>query len=336
MQTCRASSLLLGGLFAAGLLSGAANPSGAQVPAKPDGFPERPLTMIVPYGAGGGSDQLARAMAAELEKVLGVGVQVVNKPGGGGMAAIPDFMTAPADGYTLLESIDDAVTNYVSGKLKENPASDWEPLAMAQITFSQIYIRPDDSRFSDWAGFLAHAKANPGGVAIANLGNLGSMERVNMAKLEGALGFKTNQIAFDKPAERYAALIGGHVDALFEQPGDVRGFLDGGQMKPILTLFDERPKAFADVPTHKDAGADFEALLRFRGFWTQPSVPAERRTYLEAALRAAFNSPGFQDFNRQKYMHLIDSYRDTAGSKKLIDKAADTYRAVYKEMGLIQ
>ncbi len=326
-------SLILGSALGAAWLSGTA---GAAQMAKPAGFPERPLTMIVPYGAGGGSDQLSRAMAAELEKVLGVGVQVVNKPGGGGMAAVPDFMAAPADGYTILESIDDAVTNYVSGKLKENPASDWEPLAMAQITFSQVYIRPDDSRFSDWEGFVAHAKANPGATTIANVGNLGSMERVNMVKLEQALGFKVNQIAFDKPAERYAALIGGHVDALFEQPGDVRSFLDSGTMKPILTLFDERPKAFAEVPTHKDAGADFEALLRFRGFYTLPGVPAERRKYLETALREAFNSAGFQDFNQKKYMHLIDSYRDTAGSKKLIDNAAKTYQAVYKEMGLIQ
>ena len=332
----RALPLVLGSLLAAGLFGVAASPSGAETLAKPGGFPERPLTLIVPYGAGGGSDQLSRAMAAELEKVVDAGVQVVNKPGGGGMAAIPDFMTAPADGYTILESIDDAVTNYVSGKLKENPASDWEPLAMAQITFSQVYIRPDDDRYSDWAGFLAHAKANPGAVTIANVGNLGSMERVNMVKLENVLGFKVKQIAFDKPAERYAALIGGHVDALFEQPGDVRSFLDAEQMKPILTLFDERPKAFADVPTHKDVGADFEALLRFRGFYTLPGVPEERRKYLQAALRKAFLSEGFQAFNRKKYMHLIDSYRDTAGSKMLIDNAAETYRAVYKEMGLIK
>ena len=151
-------------------------------------------------------------------------------------------MTAPADGYTLLESIDDAVTNHVSGKLAENPGVDWEPLCMAQVTFSQIYIRPDDERFSDWESFVAYAKENE--VSIANVGNLGSMERINMLKIEEALGFETNQIAFDKPAERYAALIGAQVDALFEQPGDVRNFLDAGQMTPVLSIYPERPDAF--------------------------------------------------------------------------------------------
>jgi tripartite-type tricarboxylate transporter receptor subunit TctC len=332
------SNMLKALIFAASaaVIGSALSPQGALALDKPGGFPERPVTIIVPYGAGGGSDQLSRAMASALEKVMGVGVQVVNKPGGGGMAAVPDFMNAPKDGYTILETIDNSVSNFVSGKLKENPGKDWVPLCMAQITFSQIYVRPDDSRFPDWKAFVAYAKANPGKLTIANVGNIGSMERVNMLKIERALGFKTNQIAFDKPAERYAALIGAQVDALFEQPGDVRSFLDAGQMKPILTVFDRRPAAFADVPTVKDVGADFEPLLRFRGFYTHPDVPKERQAYLEAACKEAFNSDRFQAFNKSKYMHLIDSYRDTAGSRKLIDGAIATYRAVYKEMGLIK
>jgi tripartite-type tricarboxylate transporter receptor subunit TctC len=301
---------------------------------KPDGFPERPLTIIVPYGAGGGSDQLSRAMAAALEPVVGVGVQVVNKPGGGGLAAVPDFMTAPADGYTVLEAIDNAISNHAAGKLAEHPASDWTPLCMAQITFSQVYIRPDDERFSDWASFVAYAKDNQ--VSIANVGNLGSMERVNMLKIEQALGFETNQIAFDKPAERYAALIGGHVDALFEQPGDVRNFLEAGQMKPILTLLNEKPEAFADVPSLADAGIELEPLMRFRGFWTHADTPDERKQYLEAACKQAFDSEAFQTFNEQKYMTVINSYRDTAGSVELINNSVDTYKAVYKEIGLIE
>jgi len=207
---------------------------------------------------------------------------------------------------------------------------------MAQITFSQVYIRPDDERFSDWPSFLEYARNNPGAVTVANVGNIGSMERINMLKLEEALDFETNQIAFDKPSERYAALIGAQVDALFEQPGDVRNFLEAGQMKPILTIYPERPKAFAEVPTHTDVGADFEALLRFRGFWTHPDVPEARKRYLEAACREAFQSESFQKFNASKYMQLIDSYRDTAGSRRLIEAAVDTYSSVYKDLGLVQ
>ena len=241
-----------------------AAPAIAQTLAKPGKLPERPVTVYVPYGPGGGSDQLSRAWAEAMRPVLGIGMQVVNRPGGGGMAAVPDFMSAPKDGYTILQSIDDAITNYASGKLKEHPAKDWTPLCMTQITFSQLYVRTDDNRFPNFDAFVKFARANPEKVSIANVGNLWAMERVNMRLLESALNFKTRQIAFDKPSERYAALLGGQVDVLFEQPGDVRNFIEAKQFKPIFTFLRERPTVFADAPALNDIKeADFEPLLRF-------------------------------------------------------------------------
>lgn len=301
---------------------------------KPDDFPERPLQIIVPYGTGGGSDQLSRAMASAMEEVTGTPVQVVNKPGGDGMAALPDFMAAPKDGYTILESIDAAVTNYASNKMDMHPAEDWWPLCITQITFNQIFIRPDDNRFSNFEEFVDYAQENPGEVTIANVSNKGSMERINMLLLQEDLDFETNQISFDKPSERYASVIGGQIDALFEQPGDVKQFLDAGQLKPIVTFFDSRPDAFSDVPTHSQVGADFTPLLRFRGFWTHPDVPDERKRYLEAVCKKAWNTDSFQEFNRSKFMHLINSYRDHEGAKELLSNAVDTYIDVYEDIGL--
>ncbi len=319
------------GLAFVAAVGGAAN---AGMLEKPSGFGNRPLTMIVPFGAGGGSDQLARAMAKAMEEVGGITFQVVNKPGGGGTAAIPDFMLARDDGYTVLEHIDNAISAYAAGDIRENPATDWVPLCMTQITFSQIYIRPDETRFTDWASFVEFAKANPGKATMANLGKVGSMELVVMEQLQSALGVKIKQIAFDKPAERYGALIGGHVDVLFEQPGDVRNFLDAGQMKPILTFLDNRPDVFAETPTHKEVGADFEALTRFRGFYVKKGVPEDRLTFLADACKAGFNTESYQAFNKKKYMHLIDSYRDTTGSIELINNAVANYREMYKKLGV--
>lgn len=307
---------------------------GAAAQDKPENFPERPLRIIVPYGAGGGSDQLSRAMGEALQQVIDTPVQIVNKPGGGGLAALPDFMAAPKDGYTILESIDAAVTNYASNKMDMNPAKDWWPLAIAQITFNQLYIRPDDNRFSNFQEFAAYAKDHPGELTVANVGNKGSMERVNMLLLQRELGFETKQIAFDKPSKRYAAVIGGQIDALFEQPGDVKQFLEAGKLEPIVTFFDERPDAFSDVPTTQEVGADFTPLLRFRGFWTHPDVPDARKRYLEAKIEEAWNTEQFQEFNRSKFMHLVDSYRGHEGTKKLLNNAVETYIDVYKQIGL--
>ena len=145
---------------------------------------------------------------------------------------------------------------------------------------------------------------------------------------------KIQQISFDKGAPRYGALAGGQVDALFEQPGDVRKFLDAGKFKPILTILKERPSVFADVPSLTDAGLDFEPLFRFRGFYVQKDAPADRVKWLQWAFQKAFCQDSYQKFNENKYMTLIESYRDTAGARDLINTTVSQYREVYKQMGL--
>lgn len=303
---------------------------------KPGGFPSRPITMIVPYGTGGGSDQLTRAMTAALERVVKVPITVVNKPGGGGVAGLSDFFAAPADGYTLTEHIDDAPTLYAAGKIKEHPAVDWFPLCIAQITFSQIYVRPKDARFPNWDAVLKLAKEKPDKLTIANVAHAGSMERVTMYLLEKALGFKVTQVSFDKPVERYGALVGGHVDLLFEQPGDVRAYLESKDMKPVLTFLNERPKAFSEAPCLKDIKVDMKPLFRFRGFFARKGVPKPRLKYLEWAFHQAWKSESFQKFNRSKYMHLINSYRNMEDGKKLVQDTISSYKPVYKELGIIK
>ena len=303
---------------------------------KPEGFGNRPLTVIVPYGAGGGSDQLSRAMVKAIEEETDLTFQIVNKPGGGGTAAIPDFMIAPADGHTIMQHIDTAVAAYAKGDIRENPAEDWIPLCITQITFSQIYIRPEEDRYTDWESFVSYAKENPGELSMGLLGKVGSMELVTMRQLSEALDLDLRQVTFDKPAETYGSLIGGQVDVLFEQPGDVRSFLESDQMKPILTILDERPEVFSEVPTHREVGADFDPLTRFRGFYVKAGTAPDRVEYLENVCKAGFANEGYAAFNESKFMNLIDSYRDSEGAKKLISDTVDSYKTIYKEIGLIE
>ena len=160
------------------------------------------------------------------------------------------------------------------------------------------------------------------------------MERVSMKFITDATGMEIQQISFDKGAPRYGALMGGQVDALFEQPGDVKKFLDSGDFKPILTIFNERPGVFADVPTHKEMGMDFEPLLRFRGFYVHKDAPADRVKWLQWAFQRGYCQDSYQKFNDSKFMSVIDSYRDTDGAKTLINGAIKQYREVYKAMGM--
>ena len=300
----------------------------------PGGYPARALTMVVPYGPAGGSGQVAQAMAQAVTELTTVAINRDHKPGGSGTVGMTSYMAAPADGYTVLEHIDDASSAHALDSSKPNPATDLIPLVTSQITFSQIYIRTNEDRFSDWNSFVTWIKAQNGKATIANVSKEGSMERVTMKYITDATGMKIQQISFDKGAPRYGALAGGQVDALFEQPGDVRKFLDAGKFKPILTILKERPAAFAEVPSLTDAGMDFDPLYRFRGFYVHKGTPADRIEWLQWAFQKAYCQPSYQKYNDSKYMTLIESYRDTEGSRDLITTTVGQYRDVYKQMGL--
>ena len=301
---------------------------------KPSGFPSRALTMIVPYGPAGGSGQIAAAMAEAVTSLTDVSINRDHKPGGSGTVGMTAYMSAPSDGYTVLEHIDDASSAHALDSSRPNPAEDLIPLVISQVTFSQIYIRTNETRYSDWPSFVKWVKAQKGKSTIANVSKEGSMERVTMKFITEASGIKIQQISFDKGAPRYGALLGGQVDALFEQPGDVRKFLDAKKFKPILTIFNERPGVFGSVPTHKEMGMNFEPLLRFRGFYVHANAPSDRVKWLQWAFQRAYCQDSYQKFNESKFMTVIDSYRDTEGARKLIRSSINQYRNVYKEMGL--
>ena len=300
----------------------------------PDGYPKRALTMVVPYGPAGGSGQVAQAMAQAVTGLTGVGINRDHKPGGSGTVGMTAFMATPADGYTVLEHIDDASSAHALDSSRPNPAENLIPLVTSQITFNQIYIRAKEDRFTDWNSFVKWVRAQDGKATIANVSKEGSMERVVMKFITDATGMKIQQISFDKGAPRYGSLAGGQVDALFEQPGDVRKFLDAGTFKPILTILKEAPSAFAGVPSLTDVGLDFDPLYRFRGFFVHKDAPAERVAWLQWAFQKAFCEKSYQDFNERKYMTLIESFRDTDGTRMLITDTIAQYRDVYKQMGL--
>ncbi|MBX2878927.1 MAG: hypothetical protein KTR32_03290, partial [Granulosicoccus sp.] len=115
---------------------------------KPDGFPARALTMVVPYGPAGGSGQVAQAMAEAVSGHTKVSINRDHKPGGSGTVGMTAYMASPADGYSVLEHIDDAASAHALDSSRPNPGEDLIPLVVSQITFSQIYIRTNEDRFS--------------------------------------------------------------------------------------------------------------------------------------------------------------------------------------------
>ena len=305
----------------AGVLMSAYAITQAQEITKPDGFPMQPLSIVIPAGPGGGSHRLSTTMGAVLEEVTGMPVTLIDKPGYNGNRALEYYATLPPNGYTILQHLDSMVSQFVQGKSTIDPLQDLAPIAIAQITFSQIYVRDDDSRFPDWTSFSAAAKAQSP-LKIAMFGGEHAMEGLILRMLN----LNTDNIRIDRASERYLSLLQGRVDGLIEQPGDVRLFLDKKLIRPLLNVLPQQHADFSQITDFADIPSKTTSLYRFRGFFVHAAVPPERLRYLQQAFKKAFDSDRFQAFNQAQYMDLLDSYQDTAAARALLEDAVVAYR----------
>ena len=304
---------------------------------KPSNYPTRPITAIVCYGKGGGADQAMTALMPPAVELLGVNINKINKPGGGGLNCLPDFQQAPADGYTLLHHVDALGGRYVDGRIDINPARDLEPIIISNIAPNAIFVNPEDKRFHDkngkpsWEKVVAFAKANPG-AKMANV-NI-PMELVNVARIEESFGVKFTQVMIDKAAQRYAQVIGGRVPLLWEQPGDVMQYFKAGKLAPVLSIWPERYKIYPDVPaTGADYGLKWKPLNRWRGVLVKKEVPKDIVKYLQAVFKHAYFSDHHKAFIKRKSLDIVPSYRSPEGAKKLFEEEVELYTKTYKALG---
>ena len=163
------------------------------------GYPERPIELIVPWGPGGGADQLARLVSKLMEPMFGQGIPVVNVPGGTGATGMAKLLAAPADGYSMAIYIADSHA-LLAGKSSRWTMNDITPVAVMIKGPSFIFVK-EDSPFKTWDDFAKEAKANPNKLKVATLG-FGSVDDFSLTVLDRG-GIKVVQVPFSKPSERY-------------------------------------------------------------------------------------------------------------------------------------
>lgn len=324
------------GLTLAGAFLIAAGGAAAQDLVKPDGYPSRTVTMIVPFGTGGGSDQVARAVSRELEEIMGVGIQVVNRPGAGGLTALPDFMVAAADGYTILQHTDGLVTGFAAGSSNVEVGVDAIPICILQVAFSMLLINPENEHFSDWESMVEYSMGSGNSLLVATSSGVGSHEHMTTMQVAGAAGIDLEVVPFGDPGERYSSILGGHIDVLFAQAGETMAYVREGQLKPILIIQKESPEVFSDVPSLTDAGLDFMPTVKTRGLYVPAGTPEPVRDYLAAACERAYETDRFKAFNEATFTHLVRSFYNAEDALKLSREMAETYSTMFADLGITQ
>jgi tripartite-type tricarboxylate transporter receptor subunit TctC len=279
----------IGALVAAlSILSSAANAE--------DKYPSRPIEFVVPWGPGGGADQLARLTGKMLEPIVGTSLPVVNVPGATGGTGMAKLLSSPPDGYSMAVYIADSHALLAGTDARWKP-SDIKPVAVMLQGPSFIFVA-ESSPYRSWQDFEKAAKEKPGTLKIATLG-FGSVDDFTLKYLE-AKGIKVVQVPYSKPSERYVSILGGHADALYEQAGDVAQFLKSKQMRPLILFGKQRHPAFKDVPASFELGYQV-ALPQFRSVVVRAGTPPEVVAKLSDSFAKVAATPEYKAFLEEQF-----------------------------------
>jgi tripartite-type tricarboxylate transporter receptor subunit TctC len=276
MQSTTRRQLLLGSLGSAVL----ASPFSRAVAA---GYPERPITFICPWPAGGTADQTMRALCAAAAKQLGQPLVVENKTGASGMLGLKAMASAKPDGYTIGQ-IPISVTRFSQlGSVQIDPLKDLTYLARTSGQTFGIAVQAS-SPFKTVKDLVAFAKANPGKLAYASAG-IGGATHVGMEELALAAGVQFNHIPFKGGSEALQALMGGHVDVLADS-SSWAPHVQAGKLRLLATWGEQRTNDFKEVPTLREAGFDV-VVDAPNGIGAPKGLDAAVAMRLRAAFKAA-------------------------------------------------
>ena len=262
-----------------------------------EAFPAQSIELIVPFGAGGGADHMARKVAQILEPALGVPLFVSNIPGASGNAGLTKLLTNPADGYTIAALMSYTVAAWASGIGYARPG-DFQVLAIAQQSPSMLFV-PPHSTFKGFEDVLSFARAKPGSLKVATSG-YGSNDDVTL-KFFSARGYPMINVPYARPEQRYASPFGRRTHAIYEEPGDVAHLLAKRQLRAIVVFDTKRHPSFANVPTAKELGFDLPDLPNFRMLVAPAATPGERVTRLAGAIERALETPEWKKYCTETY-----------------------------------
>jgi len=253
-------------------------------------YPTRPITMIVPFAAGGPTDTVGRLIAEPMTRALGQQVLVENAGGAGGTLGAARVAKADPDGYTiLLYHIGQATSVSLYRKLPYNPATDFTPVGRVTDVPMTLVTRPDMAA-SSVGDLLNYIAKNKDDVTLVNAG-VGSASHLCGMVLMKALGAPMTTIPYKGTAPAMTDLIGGRVDVMCDQSTNTSGQIKSGNIKAYGVTVNKRLASLPDLPTLAESGLDGFEVSIWHGIWAPKGTPAAVVSKLENALQAALKDP---------------------------------------------
>ncbi|MCD6043095.1 MAG: transporter substrate-binding protein [Burkholderiales bacterium] len=295
-------------------------------------YPERPITIIVPWGAGGGTDATGRILASMLEQELGVPVSVVNRTGGSGVVGHSAIATAAPDGYTLgVVTVEIGMMHWQG--LTELTYEDYTPLALYNADPAGLQVRVD-SEWDSAQAVLDAIKAEPGAYKSSGTGQ-GGIWHLALAGMLQEAGIPPDAapwVPSQGAAPGLQDLVAGGVDIVTCSVPEAQALLEAGRVKSLAVMSEERNPTFPDVPTLKEAtGLDW-TVAAWRGIAGPKGMPQEVSDKLVPLLRQIWDSQEFKDFMAQRGFGLV--WGDPEEFHAWMAESDESLGAVMKAVGL--
>jgi putative tricarboxylic transport membrane protein len=295
-------------------------------------YPDRPLNLIAGYPAGGMVDIVARAVAEGMKKRYPAGVVIVNRPGAGGGVGVAETVRAKPDGYTIILTPLSAlvIVPQVSEVAYRTP-DDYEPFINLVSYYPMLVVRTE-SPLKTGPDFVAEAKAGPGKLRVGSPGE-GTSSHLNLEELMAKAGIHVTHVPFGGWGQSAPALLGGHIEALVAQPGEVKPQVDGKRMRLLMVFQEKRHPLFPDAPTARELGWDVA-----NGVWfllvAPKGTPAPVLQYLHDAARAAIEEPAFREAMASRGIDV--DYRPGTQLRADLWREYKAHTEILKRIGMIK
>ena len=285
-------------------------------------FPEKEITIVVPFAAGGNVDLCCRIIADELTKILGVQVIVDDRPGGGAIIGQTYALGQPADGYTMLALTSSFVTNILSG---DTDFGMEDATAIGQFCFDpEIVVAGVDSGITNMDEFMAAAKAGSLTNSTPGFSTSHHIASLIMTETFGLTPF--SYMHTDGSAEQVVQLAGGHAQVGLTTYGGAATLIAEGKILPLAVCNTERHQALPDVPTMAEVGYDF-VYGAYRGFAVPAGTPEDVVNTLSDALKQAMESENvIKAFNDSGFPIM---YLPAAEYQKMLEDDYKNMSAIY-------
>ena len=264
-------------------------------PASAQSWPQRPVTLIVPFAAGGGTDAFARPFAQQLDSQLGVRVLIENRAGAGGTTGAAAAAKAEPDGYTFfVGAAHHAIAPALYPKLTYDIEKDFIPIGIIARPPHVVVVNPQKLPMKTLAEFIAHAKANGGKL---NYGHAGLGTTHHLAGELFKLLTQTNirDVPYRGAGPMMADLVGGQVEMAFDGLGSSASQIGGGTIRALAVASPQRVKAFPDLPTAAEAGLPGYEVATWYALFAPKNTPPDIVARVTRELQAALATPGIRD-----------------------------------------